>query len=194
LEARGPPSFISEAKRCYGGQITAGALTADRYSLAVYIERPCILRDPSSRVVCVVGCRREGSLWRKPVINVYNDGLDTVGESSTGRIADVEIARGPTASMEVNEDRQRRLRRRSVHPSRDPSVSARDQDALYGGDWLSYPGQPNDASYESALLLDPEFLDGTDALCVQPFEELSRFGMQHLSPLAWQRRRRQNNP
>jgi hypothetical protein len=71
----------------------------------------------------------------------------------------------------------------SVHPSRDQTVSAGDQDALYGGNWLSCPGQPSDASYDSAPLLDLEFLDRTDALCVQPFKELSRLRMQHAASL-----------
>jgi hypothetical protein len=81
--------------------------------------------------------------------------------------------------MEVNEDRQRRVRRWSVHPSRDQTVSAGDQDALYGGDWLSCPGQSSDASYDSAPLFDLEFLDRIDALCVQPSKKLSRLRMQH---------------
>lgn len=119
LGADGRGAGIAGDQASDGGEVGARAVTGDGDAGGVESEFRAVAGDPADGIHGVVDGGGEAVFGREAVIDGEDGGSGSEGKAPAGGVMGVEIAKGPAAAVEVNEDGLRGFDGRAVEAGAD---------------------------------------------------------------------------
>jgi hypothetical protein len=134
LEAQLRATGVASEEGHDGGQVAAGAVAANGDAGRVALDRVGVDRHPLGGGEAVFDGRRELGLGRQAVVDADDDGLGLGAQLAGHRVVAVDAADREPSAVEEQQDRERPVALRPVHPDRDLAGRAGDRPVVGAGE------------------------------------------------------------